>query len=437
MELVAATPDGRELRRVPRRSAPGRAAGDPGGQFVHGRSVPMGGIAAVVVRPEARGAGVARRCSARRSRGCATPGIAVSSLHPGVDPRVPERGLGDRGPGGMAAHADPQLRHHPRRRRRARSSRSIRPGAPRSAPATPRTRRACPAAVDRSRPFWVLHERGGREDGAFLYGVRTDGVLTGYVAYTQTSDPTSWAYDLRIDDVVAHDRASAVALWRFIGGHSMQVEQVQVPLGALPALVVPPRRAGRRRSHLENHWMHRIVDVPGADRCARLPGRCRAGRSPSLVTDPLTPGTTSAWRITVDDGAGCGDSGGRRRRRGHARRRRAERARDRRDDRSGCSRNAGRHRRRPTTPWPGSADCSRPRRRRSPTTSDAGPGQRLESGQASGDGRAAVDGAPGGDQAPLGAVEVAGDRGIVGVAVAVGDRHDPRASTPRAPNGGC
>src|SRR5205814_790111 len=32
----------------------------PGGQFVLGRSVPMGGIAAVVVRPEARAAGVAR-----------------------------------------------------------------------------------------------------------------------------------------------------------------------------------------------------------------------------------------------------------------------------------------------------------------------------------------------------------------------------------------
>ena len=36
----------------------------------------------------------------------------------------------------------------------------------------------------------------------------------------------------------------------------------------------------------------------------------------------------------------------------------------------------------------------------------------------------AVDGAPGHDQAPLGAVEIAGDRRIVGVAVAVGDRHD-------------
>src|SRR6185369_4372096 len=45
-----------------------------------------------------------------------------------------------------------------------------------------------PGAVDRSPAFWSLHEHGGREDGAFLYGVRTGGELTGYVAYTQTLD---------------------------------------------------------------------------------------------------------------------------------------------------------------------------------------------------------------------------------------------------------
>ena len=54
----------------------------PGGQFVQGRSVPMGGIAGVVVRPEARGAGVARTLLAEAVAWMRANGIAVSSLHP-------------------------------------------------------------------------------------------------------------------------------------------------------------------------------------------------------------------------------------------------------------------------------------------------------------------------------------------------------------------
>ena len=301
MELIAATPEVVSFGAFRGGRLLGALRVIPAGQFVHGRSVPMGGIAAVVVRPEARGIGVAKTLLGEAITWMRDSGIAVSSLHPASTRayrsagwelagragwlRTPTRSFGTiRGDaGGTVEQLDPT------------GSAEVRACYATYAPSVP-------AAVDRSDPFWVLHERGGREDGAFLYGVRTDGVLTGYVAYTQMSDPRSWTYDLRIDDVVAHDRASAVALWRFIGGHSMQVEQVQVPVSALPALslLLDEQDAS---IHLENHWMHRIVDVPGAVGARGFPVGV-AGTVTVLVTDPLTPGAASAWRISVDDRVG-------------------------------------------------------------------------------------------------------------------------------------
>ena len=162
--------------------------------------------------------------------------------------------------------------------------------------------RDLPGAVDRSPAFWWLHEHGGREDGAYLYGVRTDGVLTGYVAYTQTPDARSWGYDLRVDDFAATDRASAVALWRFLGVHSMQVERVRLPIPVLMALQLLLDEQDSV-TDLENHWMHRVVDVPGAIAARGYP----VGTSGAVsvgVRDPLAPATTKVWRISVADGVG-------------------------------------------------------------------------------------------------------------------------------------
>jgi predicted acetyltransferase len=301
VELIEATPEVVSFGAYRGSRLLGALRVIPAGQFVQGRSVPMGGIAGVVVRPEARSIGVARTLLGEAITWMRDSGIAVSSLHPASTRAYRSAGWEIAGRAGWL-------------RTPTRSFGSVRGDAagalePLDPTGTPEVR-ACydayapsvPGAVDRSHPFWVLHERGGREDGAFLYGIRTEDVLTGYIAYTQTSDPNSWHYDLRIDDLVAHDRASAVALLRFVGGHSMQVREVQLPIGALPAisLLLDEQDAS---VHLENHWMHRIVDVPGAVAARGFPVGV-AGRVTVLVTDPLTPGAGSAWRISVEEGVG-------------------------------------------------------------------------------------------------------------------------------------
>jgi predicted acetyltransferase len=302
MQLVAATPQVVTFGAYRDERLLGALRVIPAGQFVHGRSVPMGGIAGVVVRPEARGMGVARALLGEAITWMRDSGIAVSSLHPASTRAYRSAGWEIAGRAGWL-------------RTPTRSFGSIRgdaAGTPEPLdPAGSPEVRACfaahapsvPAAIDRSEPFWALHERTGREDGAFLYGVRTAGALTGYVAYTQTSDPHSWHYDIRIDDVVAHDRASAIALWRFIGGHSMQVEAVQLPIGALAglSLLLDEQDAS---THLENHWMHRIVDVPGAMSVRGYPVGTTGGVV-VLVTDPLAPGAATAWRLSVEEGVGA------------------------------------------------------------------------------------------------------------------------------------
>ena len=170
-------------------------------------------------------------------------------------------------------------------------------------------RRACWAAyaatvhgaVDRSQSFWWLHEHGDTQDGAFVYGVRSGDGLSGYVAYTQTPGAAIWGYTLRVDDIAARDRATAVALWRFLGGHSMQVERTTLHLAALPSLLFLLDEQDATLD-LENRWMHRIVDVPAAIEARRFPAGL-TGDVDVRVTDPV--GTEQTWTLSVADGSGA------------------------------------------------------------------------------------------------------------------------------------
>jgi predicted acetyltransferase len=299
VELVEATPEVVSFGAYRGSRLLGALRVIPAGQFVHGRSVPMGGIAGVVVRPEARGGGVARTLLGEALGWMRATGIHVSSLHPASTRAYRSAGWELAGRAGWATIS-------------TRSLSAIRGDA--AGPVVPldatdrAARRACwerfgasvHGAVDRSSSFWWLHEHGDTQDGAFAYGVRTGSELSGYVAYTQTPDARSWGYTLRVDDIAAVDRATAVALWRFIGGHSMQVERTTLHLAALPALLLLLDEQDAVLD-LENRWMHRIVDVPGAFATRGFP----VGIETSVdvcVTDPVGPERT--WTLAVADGRG-------------------------------------------------------------------------------------------------------------------------------------
>ena len=108
---------------------------------------------------------------------------------------------------------------------------------------------------------------------------------------------------MRVDDFVADDVDSAASLWRFLGGHGMQVERIEVPGPAVDQLALLLDEQDLTTLAV-NRWMHRIVDVPAAF--------AQRGYAPSVsgsvsvaVTDPWPMGTGGSWTISVGDGSGA------------------------------------------------------------------------------------------------------------------------------------
>lgn len=273
----------------------------PGGQWMSGRRVSMGGVAAVVVAPEVRGRGVARVLLFGGLEWMREREFAVSALHP-ASTRV-YRGAGWEVAGDQETVAV-----------RARSLAAIRIGETRDvAPAErdewpelrecyARSARSRHGFVDRSESFWLLREPAEDADGWFTYAVRGPDGVSGYVRYEQEPS-AAWGYRLRVDDFVADDLDSAASLWRFLGGHGMQVARVEIPGPAVDQLLLLLDEQDLGTLSV-NRWMHRIVDIPAA--FAQRGYAPNASGSVSVaVTDPWPMGTSGSWTITVGDGTGA------------------------------------------------------------------------------------------------------------------------------------
>ena len=276
----------------------------PGGQWLNGRSVPMAGLAAVVVRPEVRGQGVARGLLFAALDWMRDRGIAVSTLHP-ASTRVYRSG------GWEIAGTQETVRVN------GRSVAALRSASDAAQPLVVRlgrddwpAARACYARaaavqhgmVDRSESFWMLREPTDDGSSWFTYGVRSEDGVDGYVRYQQVPGTTGWGYRIVVDDFVAQTSAVAVALWRFLGAHTMQVPHIEVPHGCTdPLLLFLDEQDLSVR--LTNRWMFRMVDVAGAISGRGYPG-VGNGSVSVQIHDPWPRGCTGTWSISVEDGSG-------------------------------------------------------------------------------------------------------------------------------------
>ncbi len=274
----------------------------PVGQFLVGRPVPMGAVAAVVVRPEARGRGVAKSLLTSALEWMRAHGRAVTSLHPASTRVYRSMGWEHAGRAGWA--------RVPTRSLAALAAGATRLVARIGADGNEEIR-DCFAAdaigrhgpVQRSAAWWAFIEAVAQDVGAFTYGARdAGGRLLGYVRYTQIPS-RSWGYSIRVEDFVAGDPDSAAALWRFLGGHAMQVERIAVPEHVVPGLVLLLPEQDVETVAL-NRWMHRIVDLPAVAAARGFPVGVR-GAVTFRVTDPWPGGVGGTWRLEVADGAGA------------------------------------------------------------------------------------------------------------------------------------
>jgi predicted acetyltransferase len=279
----------------------------PEGQFFDGRSVPMGAVASVAVRPDQRGRGIAPRLLGLAVEQMHERGLVISTLHPATTRFY--RGLGWEIGGQFGVRRVPcaSLAALP-----PGEAERLRPGRADDADAVrdcyERVAPAINGAVDRSDSRWRSYELELEHPHRYRYVYDADEQLDGYVVYDQSHAGRQWGFRITVHELVAADADAAVTLWRHIGSHAAQVDTVTVlamPLDAL-TLLLPEQVVELVGA---NHWMTRIVDAAGAIAARGYAPAVRAEVHLQMA-DRLAPWNDGSFVLRIEGGEGKLTPGG-------------------------------------------------------------------------------------------------------------------------------
>jgi len=279
----------------------------PVGQFFGGRSVPMGAVASVAVRPDHRGRGIAPRLLALAVERMHEQGLVVSTLHPATTRFY--RGLGweiggeyavRRVPTASLAGLPPGEQECLRPGRRDDLD-GVRECYERVAP-------SINGAIDRTGTRWRVDLLTFDGPQRYLYVYEADDRINGYVVYDQHQTRRQWGFGITVHELVTADARAAVTLWRHLGSHVAQVETITVlalPLDVLTLLLAEQvvELVGA------NHWMTRIVDAAGAVAARGYPSSVRAELHLQLA-DRMAPWNDGRFVLRVEGGEGKLSPGG-------------------------------------------------------------------------------------------------------------------------------
>lgn len=281
------------------------------GQWFGRRAVPMGGLAGVSVAPEHRGARVTTQLLEVELGRMRERGEVISTLYPAAV--APYRRSGWEVAGSRV--------------RRTVSLRSL-AGLPRPSGPVEIVEADLPPDLEtfagiydraaRDHPGWVdRDERWFRErafwwtsrDHAYAYLAHDgDGEVTGYIVYHHTSGREGEFYGLGLDELVAVDRDSTLALWRVlasnrgVSGHVAFHGGPEEPLYLLLA---------EQDTDVEQdwRWMTRLVDLPGALAARGWPAGAEL-EAHLEVADAQLAANAGRWVLTVRDGEAHAERGG-------------------------------------------------------------------------------------------------------------------------------
>lgn len=275
----------------------------PMGQWFGGRSVPMHGVAAVGVAPEARGAGAAARLMNHLMRDLHEQGVPLSGLYPATQTLYRRSGYEL---SGSRFQIELNLRENPPRER----SSPVRPFGEEEHDAVKEVYREAAQGrdghLDRGPYVWDRVFR--TPDGApvHTYLVEENGRPAGYLAMTQTSH--DYGYNLHLRDLVATTPAAGRRLLSFLADHRSMSWKATFSGGPHTPLLLPIAERAYE-VQLASYWMTRIVDVKAA-----LEGRgYSAGIHTEVsfeLTDDVIPANNGRFVLAVEDGRGRVEKGG-------------------------------------------------------------------------------------------------------------------------------
>jgi predicted acetyltransferase len=134
-----------------------------------------------------------------------------------------------------------------------------------------------------------------------VYGIDGEDGLDGYLVFSQKPNDR-WGYAIDVEEITAREPSAAITLWRFLGGHGMQVERVDVQVAPIDELLlVLPEQDVEVVGN--NRWMHRIVDAPSAIAARGYPTDVTAEVHLG-VHDRLAPWNEGSWVLRVGGGRG-------------------------------------------------------------------------------------------------------------------------------------
>lgn len=272
-------------------------------QWWAGRSLPMAGVAGVMVAPEDRGRGAGRAIMAAVLSLIADRGYPLSALHPATMPLY--RSLGWEVAGFLDTVRVPT---RSLRWPHAGSAAGSQGGGAQGPPAG--LRRAGPK--DASALLGVLaraHE-ASRDCGPNLRDEPTvRRWLSDEDAYVYLAQDGALAYRWRhgtqqilVDLAVSQSERTCRGLWEIVGSHASMAATVRAraaPTDPVWWLTAEPDVELARRTP----WMLRIVDAPAAVAGRGFPAAARAAET-LLLEDAERPGNAGLWRLEVSGGRG-------------------------------------------------------------------------------------------------------------------------------------
>lgn len=236
------------------------------GQWFAGHCVPMGSVSAVAISPEARGTGVGHALMEESVRWMRDRGIAVSTLYPATTSFYRDLGWEIAGMW---------------RERRVRAAALAALPRPTDAPDIVRVDHAealpsmrgvyevvAPSAhgwLDRDDFVWRYRQWQAQKEGGphrSIMVANRDGSPTGYVSYHHVEEDPRF-YGLAVDDLVAADAGTYLALLRLLGSNRSVTDLVTFAGADEDSLLL-----ALPEQHVETvqdwRWMLRIIDVPAA-----------------------------------------------------------------------------------------------------------------------------------------------------------------------------